>query len=69
MIVKVQWPLSTNHAVPQVLIYSQDRSVLTEIPATPEIKKKMQGKPKEFFHAEVNDWVLTIHERAPWQQW
>ena len=55
LILKVQTSLSTNADTQMVLVYDKDRSVMGEFPITEGIAKVMNGKPKRYFHAEVDD--------------
>ena len=68
MIVKVQIAIAGHY---QVLVYSQDESVLYQGPVTEEIEKLMNGKKKEFFHAHINDLdgTLILDKPASWQEW
>jgi hypothetical protein len=68
-IVKVQASLNTSHDQQQCLIYNQARTLMQEMPMSPELLDAMGGHDKEFFHASFNDGELTIKELAEWQTW
>lgn len=67
-IFKVQVALNSNNC----LVYNKDRSLQVEFPLDKNIKKQMQGKPKDFFYGVVDKETKTVHitaTKAPWQEW
>lgn len=66
MIVKVQLPLA---GADMALIYNEDRSVMLHVPVTAPLRSRMKGRPKRFFHANVERGELEIGDAAPWQEW
>ncbi len=68
MIVKIQVPLYSSG--PQdALIYDKTREHQWFLPVA-KIKGLMGGKPKKFFHAEVdNSGAVHFGNEAEWQDW
>lgn len=58
-IVKVQWPITSSEPVPQILIYSEDKTVFRLVPISQELREAMGGRPerepelKRFFRATI----------------
>ncbi len=74
MLVKIQISQFSSDSNVHMLIYDKKRSVRIEQVATPEILKKMKGRPKAFFNAVMNkpkgaEPNIDIQEEAPWQNW
>lgn len=71
MIVKVQLPLSSNVPNLPVLIYNEDRSLQQafEFEDCARLAKLMDGKPKAFFNAHIEDDILYLDDIAEWQSW
>lgn len=70
MLCKVQIPIASNDPTPLALIYNRDRSFMTHVPICDELKKRMRGSLKEFFHAKKKpDGSVELLERATWQNW
>ena len=66
MILKVQMPLA---GADLALIYSEDRSVMAQVPVTAPLRSRMGKRPKAFFHADVRAGEIEIGDEAPWQEW
>lgn len=77
MIFKVQLPLETNDENAPALVYNEDKTIITFIPVTEDLLKRMgDGKrPKAFFYGEVigpveaGNTTVYLGEEAPWQDW
>lgn len=71
MIVKVQISTATNiPGGPHVLVYNESRSIEYEAAADEAILDVMDGRPKAFFHAHLNETKkLIIDKEADWQTW
>lgn len=76
MIVKIQLPLSTNEPVPLALVYNEDRSFETRIPASQVQECFADDCAKLFFEAHLEDdpevpgeQRLFIDADAEWQDW
>lgn len=69
MIVKVQTPISTNIAPPQVLAYNKDRSVWVTFDLTDEMDTRVGPKKKAFFYARIDKGQIELLDEAPWQDW
>ena len=71
-IVKVQTPLlgwgKRKHGVP-VLIYNEDQSLVTEVPAPKGLKNIMGGECKQYFYATIENNNFVLGGVAPWQDW
>lgn len=72
-IVKYQQPLMSTDRHPKVMIYSEDRSLHTQVFASniPKEIREMVGRlPKVFLWASRNDaGKVELHGIAPWQGW
>jgi len=77
VIVKVQVSVSTSEAVPQVLVYNEDRSVeyttgysnLFEALMRADFDDSANSFYKAFFHAHMDGTEIMIDEEAPFQAW
>lgn len=69
LIVKVQIALYPPDD-PATLIYDQARSIIITTVTTPELRKRMAGRPKAFFHAHLTEQrQVELGAEAPWQTW
>ncbi len=69
-IVKVQIDLFNSDKKRHVLIYSENREVFYQAPASSTILKRMQKAPKKYFYYQMNSkGVLLIGDEAPEQEW
>lgn len=68
---KLQLPLFTSIAVPECLIYNEDRSSVGQLPVTPEIEALFpRGIVKIFVRGTMDKWgVVDIKERVPDEDW
>ena len=53
----------------QVLIYSEDKSIMYQGPIPEEIKKLMLCKRKEFFYAHIEGTNIVLGPLSKWQNW
>jgi hypothetical protein len=69
-IVKVQLPLATNEPEPMALFYTEGKKFMILLPIDKHLLKKMKDDNKAFFYADITDSIkVTLHGRAPWQDW
>jgi hypothetical protein len=69
-IVKVQLPLSTNEAVPQMLVYNEDRSINIQTPIQDRFYQDLKRYPhKGYYEAVVTGDIVDIGKRAEDQPW
>ena len=69
MIVKVQIPQATNDHDAGALIYNKDHTVCATVPITDEMLVAMEGEPKKFFHAHIEEENIALDKEAKWQDW
>lgn len=75
VIVKVQLPIASSDDNAGVLIYSEDKSFMEEIPFRDVDGFEIMQKPlgifsKAYFYAKLgNNGEITIVRKAPWQVW
>lgn len=69
MIVKIQVSLTTTRRSQTYLVYNEDRSVMHEGEATPEILNLMAGRPKAYFNAEIVGTLLDIRDEVEEPNW
>lgn len=69
MIVKVQVSIATSEPDPQVLIYSEDRSVWYTGSLTPTIRRRMGEEFKRYFEATVDCGVIALRREVEEQPW
>jgi len=69
MIVKVQLSLFGSEPAPQMLIYNEDRSIVYEAEATPEILACMDGAAKKYFTAELVGTEILLGDETETQNW
>lgn len=76
-IVKVQRPIVSNAGNP-ILVYNEDKSIMTQLPEPKWLKKQMGDNPLKgffFFHLEVGTVngkrgkYIVLDKKAPWQDW
>jgi len=53
----------------QVLIYSEDKSIMYQGPIPEEIKKLMLCKRKEFFYAHIEGDKIVLDHLSEWRKW
>ena len=69
-IVKVQLPLSSNHADPEALVYNKERTLVQQFPVTKDLRQLMGGQDKRYFHAALNDrQELVLGKPTKQQPW
>ena len=60
-IVKLQWPISTNMEIPEVLVYNEDESIFQGFPISQELKEMFGNKLKIYRMAQIRrDGVLEV---------
>ena len=70
MIVKVQVPIFSTDNSAGCLVYDEERTFTTEIPATERIIKDCRDDMKNFYFAHWRpEGVLELDGLAPWQDW
>ena len=69
MIIKMQVSQASSRPGRMVLVYNQDRSIFYEEPLTDEIAALMYGRPKAYFHADLDGTGLEIGDEAGAQPW
>jgi hypothetical protein len=70
MIVKIQVPITLgDDSVPQALVYNREHTFEAFLPVDVALLERMRGRPKAFFHIDLNDERLTIGKEADWQGW
>lgn len=71
-IVKVQLPLFSSAGAP-VMVYNEDRSKQEMFDLTVkqfrELSNALDGEPKGFFYAHIENKKIILDEPAPWQSW
>ena len=69
-ILKVQLPLfATDPESAIALVYNRSRKLMIEVPATDEVRAQLENEPKSFWWGSYVAGVLTLHRKAPWQEW
>jgi len=68
MIVKVQTNLNPPSGE-RVLIYNESRTVFWEGDATPELRKKLRGRPKAFFSARLHGTIVHLYRMVIDRDW
>lgn len=67
-IVKVQ--ISLNDGGKSIVVYNQDRSVMSVLETTPELRKLFRGRPKFYCYATFKKHgVLVLEDEVPVQDW
>jgi hypothetical protein len=69
MIIKMQVSQASSRPGRMVLVYNQDRSIFYEEPLTDEIAALMYGRPKAYFHADLDGTGLEIGDEVLAQPW
>jgi hypothetical protein len=76
MVVKVQIPIVTNEAVPQVLIYNRARTIEQFFPLTANLRKTLGNELKSFWRARLipdpavpGEKMLSLEKQATWRNW
>jgi hypothetical protein len=75
IIVKVQVPLFSSDAYVDVLVYNEDRSVMSELPMRSEWEREelldtLGDEPKGYFYAKPDGkGGLILTGEAPYQDW
>jgi len=68
LIVKVQVPL--NNLSGDYLIYDEHRTFELMLPPSSELKRRMRGDAKRYFHARLTENMeLLLDDDAPGQPW
>lgn len=71
MIVKVQVALAANVENPPILIYNESRSLMQtfDFEDSARLIKLMEGRPKAYFEAHIEDEVLFLDAVTEDQEW
>jgi hypothetical protein len=70
MIVKVQVPLASSETNAPALVYDEARSFNLYFACTPELMERLNGRPKAYFEAKLNEkQELELGQEVPMQRW
>lgn len=70
MIVKVQVQLGVVAGTPRrVLVYTEHRAVMAELPCTDDVETLMAGRSKAYFNARVDNSTLVLMDEVESPRW